>query len=41
MTGVAQPNDDLGGPVDADLDALTIALYVKIDDELKMRPQLG
>jgi hypothetical protein len=41
MTAVAQPNDDIGGPVDADLTPPTIALYLKIDDELKMRPQLG
>jgi hypothetical protein len=27
--------------VDADLDTLVTALYVKVDDELKMRPELG
>jgi hypothetical protein len=27
--------------VDADLDTLCTALYVRVDDELKMRPELG
>jgi Transposase DDE domain len=40
MIGVANPTFDLGGPVDADLDTLAIALYVKIDDELKIHPEL-
>ena len=31
---------DLGGLVDADLDSLATALYVRIDDELKARPEL-
>ena len=41
MIGVANPTIDPGGLVDADLDTLATALYVKIDDELKMRPELG
>ena len=41
MIGVAQSNIDLGGLVDADLDTLATALYVKIDDELKIRPELA
>ena len=41
MIGVAVPTIDRGGLVDADLDTLATALYVKIDDELKMRPELG
>lgn len=40
MIGVANPTFDLGGHVDADLDTLATALYVRIDDELKMRPEL-
>ncbi len=38
MIGVANPTIDHGGLVDTDSDALATALYVKIDDELKMRP---
>ena len=41
MIGVANPSFDLGGLVDADLDTLATAIYVKIDDELKIRPELG
>ena len=41
MIGVAIPTIDRGGLVDTDLDTLATALYVKIDDELKMRPELG
>ena len=40
MIGVANPTIDRGGLVDADLDTLATALYVKIDDELKIRPEL-
>jgi hypothetical protein len=36
------PNVDLvGGPVDADLDTLATALYVKIDELLQQAPQLA
>ena len=38
--GVANTRLDPGGLVDADLDTLCTALYVKIDDELKIRPEL-
>ena len=41
MIGVANPTIDHGGLVDTDLDTLATALYVKIDDELKMRPELA
>ncbi len=41
MIGVAYPTFASGGPVDADLDTLATALYVKIDDALKMRPELA
>jgi hypothetical protein len=41
MIGVANPSLDLGGLVDADLDTLATAIYVKIDDELKTRPELA
>ena len=33
-------NDDHGGHVYADLETLAVALYVKVDDELKARPDL-
>ena len=36
MIGVAHPTIDRGGLVETDLDTLATALYVKIDDELKM-----
>jgi Transposase DDE domain len=39
MIGVAYPID-LGGSMDADLDTLATALYVKIDDALKTDPSL-
>ena len=39
MIGAAQSHLDRGGLVDADLDTLATALYVKIDDELKIRPE--
>ena len=38
--GVAQSHFDLGGLMDADLDTLCTALYVRVDDELKTRPEL-
>ena len=41
MIGVAKPTSSLGGPVDADLDTLATALYVRIDDLLKAAPQLA
>jgi len=37
---VAKRNDDHGGHVHADLETLAVALYVKVDDELKARPEL-
>jgi hypothetical protein len=40
MIGVANPNVEPGGPVDADLDTLVTALYVTIDDALQHAPQL-
>lgn len=40
MIGVANPTFDLGGLVDADMDTLAVALYVRIDDELKTHPEL-
>ena len=40
MIGVAQSNFDLGGLVDADLDTLATALYVKTDDALRTNPDL-
>ena len=38
--GVAQSKLDLGGLVDADLDTFVTALYVTIDDAIRMRPEL-
>ena len=40
MIGVATQTIDRGGLVDADLDTLATALYVKIDDELKIHPEI-
>jgi hypothetical protein len=40
MIGVAYPKPDHGGQVDADLDTFVTALYVTIDDALRMRPEL-
>ena len=40
MIGVANPTIDREGLVDTDLDTLATALYVTIDDELKVRPEL-
>jgi Transposase DDE domain len=40
MIGVAQEHFDLGGLVDADLDTLATALYVKTDDALRTNPDL-
>jgi hypothetical protein len=34
MIGVANPNVDRGGRVDADLDTLLIALYVQLEDHI-------
>jgi hypothetical protein len=39
--GAAHTNPTPGGLVDADLDTLCTALYVRVDDELKMRTELG
>jgi hypothetical protein len=39
--GAAQSHLDRGDLVDADLDTLCTALYVRVDDELKMHPELG
>jgi hypothetical protein len=39
MIGVAF-HIEPGGPVDADLDTLAIALYVTIDDALQAAPEL-
>ena len=41
MIGVANPTIDRGGLVDANLDTLATARQVKIDDELKVRPELA
>jgi hypothetical protein len=41
MIGVAYPKPDHGGQVDADLDTFVTALYVTIDDALRMRPELA
>jgi hypothetical protein len=41
MIGVANPTLTFGGPVDADLDTLATALYCRIDDTLKDRPELA
>jgi len=40
MIGVANNQLDLGGLVDADLDTLASALYVKTDDVMKTHPRL-
>src|SRR5271169_5569013 len=40
MIGVAQYQPDHGGQVDAELDTFVTALYVTIDDALRMRPEL-
>src|SRR6266705_3883498 len=39
--GVANQRRAFGGPVDADLDTLATALYVKIDELLQAAPQLA
>jgi hypothetical protein len=41
MITAAESYVGLGGPVDANLDTLATAMYVKIDDELKMRPEMA
>src|SRR5437879_9490117 len=41
MIGVSTPTFDPGGLVDTDLDTLATALYVKIDDSLKIDPRLA
>jgi hypothetical protein len=40
MIGVAKSKPDHGGQVDAELDTFVTALYVKIDDALRIRPEL-
>src|SRR5437016_2370234 len=40
MIGVANPID-LGGSMDADLDTLVTALYVRVDDAVKDDPSLA
>jgi hypothetical protein len=40
MIGVAKPNPTMEVKVDAELDTFVTALYVKIDDALRMRPEL-
>src|SRR4051812_47889500 len=40
MIGVAYPIEP-GGPMDADLDTLATALYVRVDDALKDDPSLA
>lgn len=41
MIGVADPNVDRGGRVDADLDTLLIALYVELEDRIIPAHQAG